>query len=421
MIQIFDLLPGVRLRCFRDFRFKHSCLSLQMMRPMASREAALNALLPSVLLRGTRVHPDIRSMTLHLDDLYGAAVGPMVRRLGDLQGTGFYASFTDDRFALSGDRILEPMTRLLRELLLDPLTDGNAFREDYVESEKKNLISAIESQRNNKAAWAMDQLLERMCREDSFGIPRLGEKEDVEAITHQSLYAHWETVLRESPVELFYVGSEDPQTVAQSVREIFEGIPRRPIALPEQTDYHWVEGVDEVKTMDVSQGKLCMGFTTDITCRHGDYSALRVFNTVFGGGMTSKLFSHIREKLSLCYAIGSSQVGTKGLITVSAGIDSNMDAVVREEILQQLELCRQGVITPEELISAKQELRRVLQGVHDSPGSIERYYSAGAAVGPDMTPEETIAEIEAVTAEDVRAVARRVQLHSVFFLKGVEA
>lgn len=421
MIQTFDLLPGVRLRCFQDFRFKHSCLSLQLLRPMNRGEAALNALLPSVLLRGSRVHPDMRSLTLHLDDLYGAAVGPMVRRIGDLQTTGFYASFTDDRFALSGDKILAPVVQLLRELLLDPLTEDGAFRADYVDSEKKNLISTIESQGNNKSAWAMEQLMRSMCREDSYGIPRLGETEDVAAITPQGLYAHWETILRESPVELFYVGSEDAETVAALAKRIFVGAHRCPVSLPVQTDYHPVEGTDETKTQDVNQGKLCMGFTTGITCRDPGYSALRVFNTVFGGGMTSKLFSHIREKLSLCYAIGSSQIGTKGLITVSAGIDSHSDTLVRQEILAQLELCRQGAITPEELLSAKQELRRVLQGVQDSPGAIESYYSAGALVGPDLTPEAWLEEIEQVTAEDVQAVAQQVQLHSVFFLKGVDA
>jgi predicted Zn-dependent peptidase len=191
--------------------------------------------------------------------------------------------------------------------------------------------------------------------------------------------------------------------------------------LPAQTGYHMVEGSDETATQDVNQGKLCMGFTTGISCNEKRYFALQVFNTIFGGGMTSKLFSHIREKLSLCYAIHSSMVGTKGLITVSAGIDSQMDKTVREEILRQLDLCCQGEISAQELLAAKQGLRRTLQGVHDAPGAIEVYYSAAANVGPDMTPEEWMKEVDQVTVADVQEVAKQVQLHSVFFLKGVEA
>ena len=54
MIQVTELLPGVTLRCFPAERFKQGCLSLQFLRPMTPFEAALNALIPAVLLRGTR-------------------------------------------------------------------------------------------------------------------------------------------------------------------------------------------------------------------------------------------------------------------------------------------------------------------------------------------------------------------------------
>ena len=66
MIQTFSLLPGVTLRCFRDMRFKQSCLSLQFLRPMRREEAALNALIPSILLRGCKSAPDLRDITLRL-------------------------------------------------------------------------------------------------------------------------------------------------------------------------------------------------------------------------------------------------------------------------------------------------------------------------------------------------------------------
>ena len=66
MTQTFELSPGVRLRCFPDKRFKQSALSVQFIRPMCRQEAALNALLPAVLLRGSENHPDLREITLKL-------------------------------------------------------------------------------------------------------------------------------------------------------------------------------------------------------------------------------------------------------------------------------------------------------------------------------------------------------------------
>jgi predicted Zn-dependent peptidase len=71
----------------------------------------------------------------------------------------------------------------LGELLLCPLLEDGIFCRDYVESEKVNLISAIESRLNNKQAYANDRMLESLCRQDSYGVPRLGTPEAVEAIT----------------------------------------------------------------------------------------------------------------------------------------------------------------------------------------------------------------------------------------------
>ena len=419
MMETMALLPGIRLHCYRDNRFKQGCLSIQFLRKMSGGEAALNALLPSVLLRGTTRHPDLRAITLALDDLYGAAVSPLVRRVGDCQTTGLYCSMMDDRFALPGDRVLEPMLAFLEELLLEPLTEGDAFLPEFVESEKVNLISAIESELNDKRTYAMGKLLKLLCRNDSYGLSRMGEPEQVAAIEPDALYRHYRTVLRTSPVELIYVGSAEPETVAGLLRPMFLRLDRCPEAPPPQTDLAPAGPEDETEELEVSQGKLCMGFTTPITNRRKEFAAMQIMNTVFGSGMTSKLFRVVRERLSLCYSIGSGYYGSKGVILVSAGIDFDKEQHVRREVLNQLDACRRGDISPEELTAAREALISGLRSTHDSPGAIESYYSSALIGGLRMTPEEYIRALEAVTPEDVVAAAGTVELHSSYFLKGV--
>ena len=418
MTQTISIGPGITLRHYSDKRFKQGRLSIQLVRPMCREEAAMNALLTAVLLRGSENHPDLRSITLRLDELYGAAVGTLARRVGDYQAIGFLCGFMEDRFALEGDVILAPMLTFAAELLRRPALENGVFRTDYVESEKHNLISTIESELNDKRAYASAQMLRRMCRADSFGIPRLGEKEDVAAIQPKALYEHYQKILRESPIELFYVGSADAEQVAGLAKEMFRGLERRDGSLPGQTPFHDAGGCDETETMEVAQGKLCMGFTTPITIGHPDFAAMQVCNAMFGAGMTSKLFMNIREKMSLCYSIGSGYYGSKGILTVSAGIDSDMDAAVRKEVLHQLACCQKGDFTAEELESARQSLISGLQATHDSPGSIEGYYATAALSGLSMTPAEYIRAIEAVTAEQAAAAAGPLTLHTVYFLKG---
>ena len=419
MIHTFELFPGVTLRCYPDQRFKHGCVSLQLVRPMCREEAALNALLPAVLLRGCGSCPDLRDITLRLDDLYGASVGTMVRRVGDYQTTGLYSSFIEDRYAMEGDAVLGPMVAFLKELLLDPVLEDGVFRTDFVEGEKKNLISTIESQLNDKRAYAMEQMMRRMCREDTFGLSRLGEKEDVAAITPKSLYDHYQNILRTSRIDVFYVGAAPAQQVADLVKEMLGDIPRNYVNLPEQTGFHACPGGSFEEQMDVSQGKLCMGFTCPVTIRDRDFVTMQVLNTIFGGGMTSKLFMHIRETLSLCYVIGSAYHGSKGIFSVSAGIDSSKGEQVQGEVLAQLEACCRGEISQDELNAAKQALRASLLSTPDAPASIENYYAAAALSGLTLTPEEYMAAVEQVTAQQVAQAAQKLQLHTVYFLKGV--
>lgn len=421
MIQTIELLPGVTLRCFRDHRFKQGALSFQIIRPMCREEAALNALIPTVLLRGTEVHPDLRAITLRLDDLYGAAVGATVRRVGDYQTTGLTCGFMEDKYALPGDRVLEPMMDFLREILRQPALEDGGFRRDYVESEKKNLISTLESERNDKRIYAMNQLLRAMCAGDSYGIPRLGTVEDVEKIDPVRAYRHYEQILRTSRIDVFYVGSAPAETVAALLKPIFAGVEREYSPLQPQCALRPAQKQDLEETMDVAQGKLCLGYTTPITNRDPDFAAMQVMNTVFGAGMTSKLFMNVREKLSLCYSIGSAYYGAKGIITVSAGIDFDKQAQTRDQIALQLEAVCRGQITDEELRAAKEAILSSLRGTHDSPGAIEGYYATAALSGMDMTPERYMQAIRVVTAEDVARAARTVQLHSTYFLKGVTA
>ena len=419
MIETIELMPGVTLRCCPDHRFKQGGLSLQLVRPMCREEAALNALIPAVLLRGSEDHPDLRSITLKLDELYGASVSTLVRRVGDYQTTGLFCGFMDDRFALPGDRVMEPMLRFLGELLLTPCTRDGAFLPEIVESEKKNLIATIESERNDKRAYAMAQLFRAMCREDSYGVPRLGEKEQVAAITPRTLYDHYQKILRESRIELFYVGTAPAERVAELMRPILGQICRNYVNLTSQKPFSGSgEGQMITEQMEVTQAKLCMGFATPITNRHPDFAAMQVCNTIFGAGMTSKLFMNVREKLSLCYSVGSAYYGSKGILTVSAGIDGEQEEKARLEILRQLEACRNGEITDEELGAAREAILSALRATHDSPGAIENYYATAAISGMTMTPEQYAQAVRAVTREQVAAAARTVKLHTTYLLKG---
>jgi len=307
-------------------------------------------------------------------------------------------------------------------LLLRPLTEDGVFCREYVEGERANLVDRIRAQLNDKRQYSMTRLGQEMCRYEAFGISKYGDEGEVSAITPHSLWTRYQTLLTTAQVEMFYCGSAAPERVQQAFRSAFALLPvnpdrERPACELRITAHPEPNVVEEA--LDVTQGKLAMGFRTDgIGVWDEEYPALMLFNAVFGGTSMSKLFMNVREKLSLCYFASSSLEKLKGLMLISSGIEFEKFEQARDEILAQLSACQQGDITDDELEGARRIMSAALQTMLDSQHRMADYWLGMAAAGMHETPEQLAARLEQVTKEQVIAVAGRMHLDTIYFLKG---
>ena len=145
-----ELLPGVYLTAVHTMKFKSSYMGIQLLTPLREEHAAANAMIPTVLRRGTERCPDMESLSAALDELYGGAVEPIVRKKGETQCVGFVASFLDDAYVPDGTPILERAAALLGEMLLTPARENGGFVSAYVERERAKLVGRIRAQDNGK-------------------------------------------------------------------------------------------------------------------------------------------------------------------------------------------------------------------------------------------------------------------------------
>ena len=113
-------------------KFKTGFFSAQMALPLTAEAAGRNALLVNVLSRGTARCPDIEALGRELDLLYGARLDPTVRKKGENQFFGFVASCVDDRFLGGEERLLEPLTALMGEMLCAPALEDGRDRKSVV-------------------------------------------------------------------------------------------------------------------------------------------------------------------------------------------------------------------------------------------------------------------------------------------------
>ena len=419
-----QLFPGVWLRTVHTDKFKSAYLSLTLMTQLNRENASANALLPRVLRRGTMVHPDMESLSAALDELYGGAVEPVVRKKGESQCVGFLASFLDNAYALNGEDILSGAAALLGEMLLNPLTRDGVFDPDYVEGEKANLIDELRGQINDKRIYATRRLTQLMCREESFGADKLGQEDKVAAITPESLWARYQKLLSSAQIEVYYSGSADPERVREIMERVFSALPvSQEREEPEcEVRIHAEQEPNVIEeVMDVNQGKLAMGWRTGgITVWEEECPALVLCSAVFGGTSMSKLFMNVRERLSLCYYASSALEKQKGLMIVSSGIEFQNYETAKREILAQLEDVKAGKITDDELEGARRILINQYRSIEDEQGRMEEYWLGQAAAGTEDDPGTLAARLETVTGEQIAQVARKLELDTVYFLKGKE-
>ena len=417
-----ELMPGVFLSHLRSDKFKTACMSVTLLTQLRRETAAMNAVIPFVLNRGTTRYGDMEQLSRRMDELYGAAVEPVVRRIGEIQCIGFYGSFPEPDYLPGGEALLGDTCALMAQLLLDPATRGGLLLPQYVDSEREKLLDIIRSRMNDKRSYALTRCIEEMCCYEDFAVSRFGSESEAENIHYKKLTRHYRELIQTCPVEIFYCGKTDFKAVSAAMREAFSTMPRGEIDYDIGTDLRMNAVEDHVRfveeEMDVTQGKLVLGFRLGECMEEPDIPALYVFNAVYGSGATSKLFMNVREKLSLCYYASSAVYMHKGIMLVSSGIEFDKLDAARDEILAQLDSVRRGEITDDELRSAKKSVASDLRAVQDSIGELEGFYLSQALDGLDYGPAELAALAEDVTKEDVQAIAKSIECDLIYFLKG---
>ena len=409
---------GITLNLLPCEKFKTNCIAIRLLTPLSKETAPLNALLPFVLKRGCKRLPTMAKMEEELELLYGSELYGNVGRHGDCQYFGFTSYPLRDRYA-EGTRVSDMMLSLMAELLFSPLTENGVLVSDYVESEKRVLADKVRAAVNNKSKYAVKRCVEEMGKGDPSSISELGRVEDIEAVTPKALTDALDYALKHHRIEIWCAGDFDRDSLVSKVTELFSAQDRDPVIA---VGVKRLSHADEVRTVTeeqpVKQGKLCLGFTTDIVPSGRTSAIYGVFNEVFSSSPVSKLFVNVREKLSLCYYCHAIPNKKKGTLIVTSGIEVDNFDTAREAIMNELRSIAEGNVSEEELVSAKKSIISSAKGITDDYASIITWYFSQIDEERVMTPEEYADLAIEVTVSDLMNIAASFVPHTVYFLKG---
>jgi predicted Zn-dependent peptidase len=412
--------PGYKLHVVNTNKYKTNTLVWKMKAPLEKETVTLRALLPHVLQSSTETYPSTTKLRTYLDDLYGASLFVDLAKKGEYHIMTFTMEIANEKFLTDSTPLLAKAFELLTEIIFKPNLENDAFTKDTVEKEKRTLKQRIQSIYDDKMKYSSVRLIEEMCKGEPFQLEANGVKEDVDAITPETLYSYYKKALSEDEIDFYVIGDVSEEEV-KNLAEQFITLEERTPKSAHRHERKSIETPQEViEKQDVKQGKLNIGYRTNVYYGDEEYYALQVFNGIFGGFSHSKLFINVREKASLAYYAASRLESHKGLLLVMSGIDhKNYDKAV-SIIKAQLEAIQNGDFTEEELSQTKAVIKnQLLETIDVARGLVEVLYH-NVMVGKDITLEEWFQKTDTVTKEDIVDVSKNIQLDTIYFLTGTE-
>ncbi len=410
-------LNGTEILFLPSNSFTTTLVSFNFYMPLSKETVSHYALLPEIMATCSKDYPDYLKLNYKLSALYGADIVASSSKVGDSICIKFLVSAINDKYAFDGQKVTKDAIELLLNLIFRPKTENNAFLNDDLKREKRKLIDRIKGELNDKRTFARNRLTSEMFEDNPYGLYKLGDINTVSNLNGEELYNAWANMLSRGYLKIHVIGEKMPEGLEESVKNHLSVFNRENVTdIYNVTTLKERENVKEVTDyFDVAQGKLVMGFS----CDGGDDDiALNVMlmNDIFGGGPYSRLFTNVREKLSLCYYCSSQAVRNKGFMMVDSGVEKENAQKAKEAILEQLEVMKKGEFSDFEFSAAVKSIKDSLRSYKDSQNGLDVWYTLKAINKNVYSPNEISEKIEKITRQDVIDAANRVKLNTVYML-----
>ncbi|MBC7677541.1 MAG: insulinase family protein [Pseudorhodobacter sp.] len=376
-----EAVPGVRSAAFGVWVGVGS-------RDEHAHEAGASHFLEHLLFKGTE-RRDALEIAAVMD-----AVGGELNAFTGKEYTCFYARTLDVDLPLAVDVVSDLVTRAL-------------VSQRDVENERGVILEEISMHDDDPGDVVHDAFAEAVFGDHPLGRPVIGSVETLQSLTADAIASYYHSRYTGPNLVVSAAGNLDHATVVRLVQQAFGELPAAPPAGLRAADPPELLAGAVVEDRPTEQAHLMLGtygLARDDVRRY----ALSVPNNAVGAGMSSRLFQEVREKRGLAYSVYSysSHHADTGLFGVYAGCAPGKVDEVLALCREELDRVAEHGVTDEEVARALGQMRgSLVLGLEDTGSQMSRIGKATLVAGEVPTVEELLARIEAVTPDDVRAVA----------------
>lgn len=414
-----EIKKGIQLHLLKTDKFKTNLTAVFLTTKLNRNTITENALISTILRRGSKNMPTQEDISIELEEMYGASFDCGLDKTGDNQVLKFYIETINDNFIPSKEDILQESIDKILEIAFNPLVEANSFKNEYVEQEKINMKHRIEGKIDNKARYALDRTIEEMYKDEPFGLYKYGYVEDLEKINNKELYQKYKELISQCKIDIFISGKIE-DTIKEKVlnNENIKNLNEREAdyIVPKVLKKEEKEEKNTTESMDVTQGKLILGLDVNLDNEEEKYVTL-LYNNILGGSANSKIFQNVREKAHLAYAAGSSYMRFKSNIFISCGIEIANYEKALGLIREQLEQMKNGDFSEQDIEEAKKGIIATIKTIDDEQDTQITYYFGQELSQDGVSVEEYERKVREVKKEDIVKIAKDIKINTIYFLR----
>ena len=414
-----ELQEGVNLHFIESSKFTTNRIRVRFAAAMSEKTVAGRVLLANLLEMGNQDYPTARQLRMKLAALYGAHFSTSVSKRGRVHFVDVNISYVKSSFLLNKEDITLEIIDFLYACLFRPLTEGKAFNKKMFEVEKRNLLSFLESEVEDNFYHADVEMSRLYFNDEDIQVPRVARIDLVQKETAESVYEAYKRMLKMDRIDIFVAG-EVNQLEVQNKFKNFDFTYRNPKLELEYSQNYSNIVHEKVERKVAQQSILELAYHLQVVYNDVNYPALLVFNGLFGAFSHSKLFMNVREKESLAYTIGSQVNIFSGMLKVYAGINREDRLRTMRLINREFLAIKRGQITEDDLELTKKSLTHSAMLAQDRQNNlIEQAYNEVCLGERNLTWQQWIDGINAVSIDDVVKVGKVIRLQTIYFMEGV--
>ncbi len=397
-------------------RFKTVSVVVFLTKKFNKDDIAYGNLLVNNLAYSSKEYNTKNKMAIHGEELFGSRVSSSFGISGSCESFIFSLDFLNPIY--TENKYLDESLDFLKEILFNPNVENNKFKEEYFDIIKNDLITTVNSIKDNPNAYSSIKYAEVMYKGTPSAYSTIPTLKDVENVNSENLYEFYKTLWNGDYKIDIVVSGEVDSNIIDKLFNMFSHVKSSDEKLEFKIKHKYEDKLNtKIDSLPFNQSKLYVGYRLNNLTEHEMEHVLKVYNTILGTMNDSILFNIVREENSLCYTIGSYYSRYNPSLTIYAGINkSNYEKTV--ELIKSCVDSMSDKKTIERLFdSAKKTINTYLNNYYDDVTlQINHYYNSEFENVEDI--ETTREYINNVTIDEVIHLNDKIKLSTIYMMKG---